>query len=74
MLIKEIYSPDRYRRLSIIQRDDGLFCFSEHRYLFDDYDKKYFWSPAYGSGVYESAEAAENEARVIIPWMKELHH
>jgi len=72
--VKELYAPDRTRRLFIIQRDDGLVTFREDKSSFDDHSSTYFWEQSYASGLYDTAAAAENDARMIIPWLKALTH
>jgi hypothetical protein len=72
--VKELYPPDRTRRLFIIRRDDGLFSFHEDKSSLDNHSSTYLWEPSYTSGVYDTAEAAENDAQMTIPWLKALTH
>jgi hypothetical protein len=47
----------------------GLFCFEEHTSVTEDDDT--YWSPTSVSGLYGSAEDAERDARMELPWLRE---
>jgi hypothetical protein len=70
---KILLSGDATRRVRICQRSDGLFQFNEE-YLREDEDQgqKYaIWIPRHPpSGVFESEQAAEVEARKIFSWLE----
>jgi hypothetical protein len=72
--VKELYAPDRTRRLFVIQREDGLVTFREDKSSFDEHSRTHSWEQSYASGLYDTAAAAENDARMIIPWLKALTH
>jgi hypothetical protein len=69
--LKTIERPDGKARIFIIARDDGLF-----RYVgeVEDHDEfaGTFWRPCDMSGLYETPEAAEADARNEVPWLKRL--
>jgi hypothetical protein len=66
--IKAIERADGKARLFIIERDDGLYRFEgEAEQEEDGYS---FVAPCDFSGLYESAEAAEREARATVPWLR----
>jgi hypothetical protein len=51
---------------------ENYFYFKEETYRFDDdeYVQDYYWSPSYISGLYDSAEAAEQAAHIELPWLR----
>jgi hypothetical protein len=67
--IKTIERPDGKARLFILARDDGLFRFVAESEQEEDGD--IFWAPSDWSGLYDSAERAEQEARSMIPWLRD---
>jgi hypothetical protein len=69
---KELYSPDGARRLFVIERDDGLFAFREEESSFDEHSRTPVWKRSFTSGLYATAQAAENDARMAIPWLKKV--
>jgi hypothetical protein len=70
--IKTFDRPDGKRRLAIIERTDGCFEFIEDGEQYEDYIKEYYRAPCYFSGIYGTAEEAERDARLIIPWLREI--
>lgn len=59
------------RRLSLIAETNGMWRFVEHsHYEGDEYTGAYF-APTHESGLYESADAAERDARAMLPWLRE---
>jgi len=52
-------------------RTDGHYRFVEDSYLSED--GYTFWTPTHWSGVYETAEMAENDAKSILPWLREIN-
>jgi hypothetical protein len=68
--IKTIAAPDGKARLFIIGRDDGLFRYEGERE--EREDGYVFWSPCDVSGLYETPEAAEADARNEVQWLKRL--
>lgn len=74
--IKMVYREDRLARVGILASDTlptQLFSFYEEtwkEYENDGTGEPYsFWLPTYGSGYYDSAEAAETDARAMFPWL-----
>jgi hypothetical protein len=73
-LLKRFESPDGRRWLDIYKRFDGLFCFQE----FSEGPPKTELrgdsniSPGMESAAYDSAEAAEADARKRIPWLRDI--
>jgi len=70
--IKNIASPDGKHRVAIIARDDGCYHFMEEAESRDEeISKAVYWAPTYFSGIYGTAEEAERDARLIVPWLRE---
>jgi hypothetical protein len=67
--IKTIQRSDGKARLFILARDDGLFRFEGESEQEEDGDV--FWALSEASGLYESAERAEHEARRTVPWLRD---
>ncbi|MEL7544494.1 MAG: hypothetical protein AAGJ70_12045, partial [Pseudomonadota bacterium] len=71
-IIKRFKSDDENSELEILSRDDGLFEFRGYRkkiepdgpFMGDSY-----WSLAEHSGLYETAESAERDARNEVDWL-----
>jgi hypothetical protein len=68
--IKTIEHPNGKARLFILERDDGLYRFEGEREA--EELGEYYWEPCDMSGLYQSADAAEQEARREIPWLREI--
>jgi hypothetical protein len=66
--IKTIERADGKARLFILARDDGLFRFAGESEQEEDGD--IFWGPSESSGLYDSAERAEHEARRTVSWLR----
>jgi hypothetical protein len=74
-LLKRYESADGKRWLELYKRADGFFCFQE---FFEDAEDLHqfghgaltFESPGWQSGLYVSAEAAEEEARKMTTWLR----
>ena len=70
----EIVSEDGKRRVEIAG-EGGLFAFTEYSELWDEgygnVSGSYYWAPTHVSGFYDSAEAAEADARAILSWLQE---
>jgi Na+-transporting methylmalonyl-CoA/oxaloacetate decarboxylase gamma subunit len=75
-LIKRIESADAVRVLEILRGDHGLFRFDEMTWrkpdIDDPYEEEGYWAPTMCSGLYESTEAAERDARAEIPWLRQM--
>lgn len=67
--IKCIKRDDGKACVDIVVLKDGRFQFMQHAEATED-DMTY-WTPTGESGFYESAEAAEREARAEVPWLTE---
>jgi len=69
--IKRIESSDGKKRVSIVRSTVGnLFRFEEETYV-TDRDGYTYWNCTYISGFYDSAEAAERDAHVELPWLRD---
>ena len=54
------------------QRSDGMFYFQEFSETTDAvpvYGARSYTSPGFRSGLYKSAEAAEDDLRKMVPWL-----
>jgi hypothetical protein len=69
--IKTIEHPEGKARIFIVARDDGLFRYEGEVEQWDQFSG-FYWAPRYGSGLYETPEAAEADARNEVPWLKRL--
>ena len=67
-VIKRIDSLNGKHYLEVIERGDGLFLFEGYSETVED--GKTFWTPSACSGLFDSAEVAEREARADVPWLK----
>lgn len=67
--IERVLSADGKKRVLIIAGSGNLFRFDEATYVTKD--GYTFWSPTHGSGFYDSVEAAEREAGVELPWLRD---
>jgi hypothetical protein len=65
---KSFHDAEGKRRVSVMARKDGLFRFVEEGF-FEEMGYTY-WTPTHYSGLYETAEMAEREARAILPWLR----
>jgi hypothetical protein len=75
MIVKKVVSPDGKHALEI-SSERGLFRFTELGELWDEgygaVPGSFYWAPTHESGLYESEEAAEADARAILPWLRDL--
>jgi hypothetical protein len=73
-LLKRIERADGTRAVEIFRGDHGLFRFDEvkwHEPAIDDaYEYEGYWAPSMCSGLYDSADAAERDARAEIVWLR----
>ncbi|MES2193835.1 MAG: hypothetical protein V4517_05430 [Pseudomonadota bacterium] len=63
---------DGKAKLTISERNDGLYCFGvEEEYIRPDDDGTTYtiWVPESGSGLYQTANEAEAAARAEVLWM-----
>jgi hypothetical protein len=66
--IKRVLSADGKQRMLIMAASGNLFRFDEDTYVTED--GYTFWTPTHISGLYDSAEAAERDARLELPWLR----
>ena len=66
--IKTIERYDGKARIYIIARDDALFRYEGEVEAEEDGDV--FWQPTNVSGLFETPEEAEVNARNEVPWLK----
>ncbi len=65
--IRQITSADGCRTLCIFRRSDGLFGYVGEKFTVEDGDS--FWEPAEHSGIFETAELAEQAALAEVNWL-----
>lgn len=66
----QITRDDGRVRLTVHQRDDGCFLYTEDSFEAWD-DAPAMWVEGYPpSGLFASMEQAEEEAKAIIPWLR----
>lgn len=66
--IKTIERSDGKARIYIVARDDALFRYEGEMEVEEDGDV--FWQPSNISGLFETPEEAEADARDEVPWLK----
>ncbi len=74
-LVRRIERADAARALEIFRGDHGLFRFNEMKWYGptdDPFEDEGYWAPATCSGLYESAAAAERDARAEIVWLRDV--
>jgi hypothetical protein len=68
---QRITSRDGRSRLEIVAEQNGMFRFVEETEREgDEYTGSYF-APSHWSGLYASAEDAERDARLTLPWLRD---
>ena len=68
-------SDDGKRRVEVFDHQDGFFSFEESHETTDivpEYGSDTYWMTSHISGLYESAEAAERDARTTVPWLRAI--
>ena len=68
-VVKTFESADGLRRAFLYARRDGMFFYEEETWTSED--GYTFWTPSDASGLFASAEAAEREARLSLPWLRD---
>jgi hypothetical protein len=59
------------KRLTLLGETNGMWRYVEDsHHEGDEYTGPYF-APTHFSGLYESADAAERDARATLPWLKD---
>lgn len=73
-MLKKIVSADGKRYAEIASDDDKVFRFTEYAEVWDEgYGEvpgSFYWEPTHCSGLYDSAAAAEADARSTLPWLR----
>lgn len=67
--IKRLQSKDGLLHVDIMRSPQGLFRFVEQTYITEDGHS--FWTPVAVSGLYASAEEAEQAVRRELPWLRD---
>lgn len=67
--VKRIENSDGTRLVEFLCGSHGLFYFVELTYSNDEYGD--YWSHEGSSCFYDLLEAAEQEARAVLPWLRE---
>lgn len=68
--IARLIAETATRRLTLIGDTNGMWRFVEDSYYEgDEYTGPYF-APTHLSGLYESADAAERDARAMLAWLR----
>jgi len=77
-LAKGYVTPDGKRKLDIYHRPDGLYSFEESVVEVEiapdpDFDPEgtIYWLCTHMSGLFESLEAADAEAKASLPWLRD---
>jgi len=76
--IKELRGQDLHRRATIARGEHGLFRFDAlvWQKYYETSEEDYgpidggLWCCDYQSGLHATCEEAENEARLILPWLR----
>jgi hypothetical protein len=72
--VKTITSRDGKHRIDIQRSEDGLFRYATFNDQFrtdQDFQNPPYWTIDTFSGLYETAEAAEADARADFVWLRE---
>ena len=71
-------SPDGSRKLDIFRKPNGLYQFEESAVeLISEPDDEFcedgttYWICTHLSGLFDSSEAADAEAKTTLPWLRE---
>ena len=70
--IKAFERADGKRRVFIIALDHGRYSFIENGETYEDCSKEFYSGLCRFSGIYTTAEEAEQDARLIVPWLHEF--
>jgi hypothetical protein len=68
--IKTIERPDGKARVYILARDDALFRYEGEAEM--ELDGYTYWGKSAGSGLFETAEDAEENAYDEVDWLKRM--
>jgi hypothetical protein len=69
--IKAFERADGKRRVFIIALDQGRYGFIENGESYEECSKDFPWAICHYSGIYGTAEEAEQDARLTVPWLSE---
>jgi hypothetical protein len=75
--VKRIAAPVQRRELRIMEGPHGLFRFDTLRWIDAAEEDEGalgdgYWTRDHFSGLYQSADEAEQDARSIVPWLRAL--
>lgn len=68
-IVREIYNPDRTRRVLIVQRDGGSFGFEEEHFSEEPLEKCWIRESQKPFSICDSPEIALKEATGRIAWL-----
>ena len=68
-IISEIIHVNGFKKVLIIKRNDGMYTYRRQELTDNGWS-----SPTIDAGVYDSPDTAESEARLRVPWLRELFH
>lgn len=72
--VKKIESLDGNWELEIYRSENGLYSyttFRKHRNEYAPYPESGYWTPHEQGGLFETADAAESDARANHGWVRE---
>ena len=74
LIVRTFTTPDGKGRLNIYKGENGLFSFDETVEARLDSPnlpeaEQTYWKIVHESGLYQTAEAAEDDARAMTPWL-----
>ncbi len=68
-------SLDGTKRWHLLRRSDGLFAYDEDTFFSEDLSEfggglEEYWTPTHFSGLFDTADAARNDALGQLPWLQ----
>ena len=72
--VKTILSLDGNREIQIYRNRDGFYsytAFRKHRNQYKPYPEAEYWTPQEEGGLFETADAAEADAKANYDWARE---
>lgn len=72
-IVQSFKSPDAKRLLEIYDHQDGFYSYEESSEAIEDIPDlgpETYWMTSFVSGLFDSAEAAECDAMLGIPWLR----
>ena len=73
-VVRTYASPDGKHRLEILDNQNGFYAFEEISETVEhipDLGPETFWTSSHCSGLYSSLNAAEQDAKLTIPWFRD---